>query len=337
MKKCVLFIVLAAVLCGVVVSPLWAQQKKVTIKLASLVPENTPWGQAFTRMAAEWAQVSGGEVELIIYHSGVAGNESAVLRKLRGNQIQAALFTSMGLNQIAPEFLALSYPLLIRNNGEFDAVLTRLRPELDRVIQSKNYVTLAWAKAGWLKIFAKEPVITPADLRNQKLGSNPNELEMMQAFREMRFQIIPVSYNDVLVSLNSGVVQAIYNSPIAAAADQSFGVAKNMTSLSVAPFMGALVMNQRAWQQIPEKYRPAIQASCKRIETEVENSVNALEEQAIATMKKYGLNVITLSAQQEKDWFDDIASHESKLVGPIFNADMYRKVTAILNDYRAGR
>jgi len=337
MKKRVLFFVLAAILCGVGVSPLWAQQKKVTIKLASLVPEKTPWGQALDRMAAEWAQVSNGEVELIIYHGGVAGNEAAALRKLRGNQIQAALFTSLGLNQIAPEFLALSYPLLIRNNGELDAVLTRLRPELDRIIQSKNYVTLAWAKAGWLKLFAKAPVLAPADLRKQKLGSSPNELEMMQAFRAMGFQIIPLTYNDVLVSLNSGMVDAIYNSPIAAAADQSFGVAKNMSSLSVAPFMGALLMNQRAWQQIPEKYRPAIQASCKRIETEVESSVSALEEEAIATMKKYGLNVVTLSAQQEKDWYDDIASHESKLVGPIFNADMYRKVSAILNDYRAGR
>jgi len=34
-------------------SPLFAQ-RRITIKLASLVPENTAWGAAINRMAAEW-------------------------------------------------------------------------------------------------------------------------------------------------------------------------------------------------------------------------------------------------------------------------------------------
>ena len=333
MKKRVLVLILAAVLCGVSVSPLFAQ-RKVTVKLASLVPENTPWGQALNRMAVEWSRASGGEVELIIYPSGVAGDESTVLQMLRGNQIQAALFTSVGLKQIAPEIFSLSYPLLIRTNDEFDAVLSGLRPELDRIMQEKNYVTLALAKAGWLRIFSKRPVFVPSDLRNQKLGSNPNELEMMQAFRAMGYQIIPVSMNDTLVSLNSGMIDAIYNSPIASAADQSFGVAKYMSSLNVAPFMGAIVMNQTAWRRIPEKYRPALAAICKRLEAEADASFVTLEREAIATMVKYGLTVNTLNAQQEKAWIDDMVGQEPKLVGHIFNEDIYRKIVNILNNYR---
>jgi TRAP-type C4-dicarboxylate transport system substrate-binding protein len=334
MKKRVLIFIFAAVLCGVSVSPLCAQ-RKVTVKLASLVPENTPWGAVLNRMAVEWAQATGGEVELIIYHSGVAGDESSVLRKLRGNQIQAALFTSMGLNQIAPEIFTLSYPLLIRTNEEFDAVLTGLRPELDRIMRDKNYVTLAFAKAGWIKLFSRVPVFVPSDLRRQKLGSNPNELEMMQAFRAMGYQIIPVSNNDTLVSLNSGMIDSVYTSPIAAAADQSFGVAKNMSSLNIAPFMGSIVMNQTTWRRIPEKYRPALTAICKRIEAEADASFVTLEAEAIATMVRYGLIVNTLNAQQEKAWIDDMAGQEPKLVGHIFNEDIYRKIVTILNNYRA--
>lgn len=315
------------------VFPLSAQ-RKVTIKLASLVPENTPWGEALNRMAAEWSQATRGEVEMIIYHNGVAGDESAALRKLRGNQIQAALLTSAGLNSIAPEIMALSYPLLIRDNNELEEVLTRLRPELDRKIQEKNYVTLAWARAGWIKIFSKAPVWTPADLRRQKLGCNPGDLEMMQAFRAMGFQMIPLSINDILISLNSGMVEAVYISPIAAAAGQYFGVAKNMSSLNIAPFMGAIVMNQQAWQRIPPEHRPAIQAICKKVGAEVDGSVTGLEASAIETMVKYGLTVNTANARQQKEWADDLAKYESALAGPIFNKEMYQKIVNILTAYR---
>jgi len=336
MKKRALVFIFFAVLCAASVSPLFAQ-RKVTIKLASLVPENTPWGAALNRMALEWSQASNGEVELIIYPNGVAGDEGAVLRKLRSNQIQAALFTSIGLKQIAPEIFSLSYPLLIRTNDEFDAVLIGLRPELDRIMQEKSYVTLALAKAGWLKVFAKSPVFVPADLRRQKLGSSPDELEMMQAFRAMGYQMIPVNLNDVLISLNSGMADAVYISPIMAASGQLFGVAKNMSSLNVAPFMGAIVVNQAAWRRIPEKYRPALQAICKRVEAEADASFITLEEDAIATMVRHGLIVNALNPQQEKAWIDDMAGQEHKLVGPIFNEDIYRKIVNILNAYRARR
>ena len=325
-----------AVLLITAVFPLSAQ-RKITIKLASLVPENTPWGASLNRMAADWAQVTGGEVELIIYHGGVAGDEAAVLRKLRGNQIQAALFTSAGLHLITPEIMTLSYPMLIRNNEELEAVLKELRPELDKKIQEKNYITLAWARAGWIKLFSKTPIFTPADLRKLKLGCNPDDLEMMQAFRAMGFQMIPVSLNDVLISLNSGMVDTVYMSPIAVAASQLFGITKNMLSLNVAPFMGGIVVNESAWRKIPEKHRPALQAICKRIEAEVDGSFAALEADAVATMVKFGLTVNTISAQQEKEWINDIGRYESRLAGPIFDAGIHRKIVNILNAYRAGQ
>jgi TRAP-type C4-dicarboxylate transport system substrate-binding protein len=71
-------------------SPLHAQR---TIKIASGVPENTAWGQALNRMSAEWTQATNREVTFQIFHNGVVGAELDVLRKLRLNEIQGAVFT----------------------------------------------------------------------------------------------------------------------------------------------------------------------------------------------------------------------------------------------------
>ncbi|MCL2879204.1 MAG: C4-dicarboxylate ABC transporter, partial [Treponema sp.] len=86
-----------------------------------------------------------------------------------------------------------------------------------------------------------------------------------------------------------------------------------------------------------EQYRPALLDICAQLEKEINDSIASLEAQAIDTMVKYGLTVTTLNAAQQKEWYDDMAKQESKLVGPIFNADIYNKITAILDDYRKGR
>jgi TRAP-type C4-dicarboxylate transport system substrate-binding protein len=312
-------------------------QRKTTIKLASLVPENTPWGAAINRMAVEWGRATNGEVELIVYHNGVAGGEADVLRKLNLNQIQAAIFTSIGLNAVTPEIMTLSYPFLIHDNQELDAVLQQLRPELDTRIERNGFVTLAWARAGWVKIFSRAPVFTPADLRRQKLGTSPEELEMLQAFRAMGFQMVPVDLPDVLVSLNGGMIDSIYMSPIAVASSQLFGIARNMSSLNLAPFMGAILMNRNAWRRIPDQYKDRLMAICKQIESEIDNSIARLEADAVNTMSGYGLVINTPTAAQQEEWYGEIARHESELAGPIFNREIYQRITNILAAYRRGR
>jgi TRAP-type C4-dicarboxylate transport system substrate-binding protein len=336
MLKRILFFFLIAILPGIAGFQVYAQ-KKVTIKLASLVPENTPWGASLNRMAVEWAQASNGEVELIIFHGGIAGDEDAVMRKLKQNQIQAALFTSAGFSLISPEIMTLSYPLLIHNNEELDAVLARIKPEMEKKIQEKDFITLAWARAGWIKIFSKTPVMTPADLRKLKLGCNPDDLKMMQAFRAMGYQMIPVGLTDVLVSLKSNMIDAVYMSPVAVAAGQLFTLAPNMSSLNLAPFMGGIVVHKRTWNSIPEKHRPALLAICKKVENEVDNSFAALEAEAIRVMTRNGLTINTLSRSQEQVWIKDMENYESRLVGQIFNNDMYRRISNILTAYRAGK
>ena len=311
-----------------------AAQQKVTVKLASLVPENTPWGAAINRMATDWEQATNGEVELIVYHNGVAGDEGDVLRKLKLNQIQAAVFTSAGMHSVMPDVLTISYPLLIRDDAELDRVLAGIRPDLDAKIAQNGYVTLAWARAGWVKIFSRAPVFTPADLRKQKLGTNPDELEMMQAFRTMGFQMVPVNLNDVLVSLNGGMIDAVYQSPIAVAAGQLFGVAKNMSTVNLAPFMGGIIMNNTAWRRIPDRHKPALMAICKRIEREIDGSISRLEADAVATMARYGLKINEPESGQMREWYAEMARHEDALAGPLFNRELYQKIQRIVLEYR---
>ena len=334
MKK--IFRIILALVLIFSVSPLFAQ-RKLTIKMASPVPENTPWGQCLDQIAADWKQITNGEVEMIIYHNGVAGSEKDVVRSLKLNQIQAAVLSSIGIYEISPEIMTLSCPFLIRTDDELDAVLAGLKDELEARINSKGCYTLAWARVGWVNIFSKEPVFVPADLKKQKLGTNVDLAEINQAFKTMGFQMIPVARGDILIALNSGMADAVYESPIAVGSTQIFGLANNMASINIAPFMGGIILNQRAWSLVPEKYKTQLIAATRKREADLDGAIKGLEADVIKTMTSYGLKVNQVSPEQAQLWYDEIGKVMPSLIGTAFDRDIYNRIDTILKDIRNGK
>jgi TRAP-type C4-dicarboxylate transport system substrate-binding protein len=308
-------------------------QKKTVIKLVSLVPQNTPWSDLLNRMASEWYNATNGEVELVIYHN-VKSSEADVLRQLNMNQIQAAMLSTFGLKLITPTIMTLSCPFLIRNNEELDIVLNNLKPDIEKQINDKGYFTLAWSKIGWVRFFSKSPVFVPADLKRQKMGTSETEPELMDAFKAMGYQMVPVAMNQILVSLSGGQIDAVYQSPVNAGGLQIFGLAKNMASIQVAPFMGTILLNQRAWRSIPDKYKPELLRITKKLEAELDTSVKQLEDEVIQTFVKYGLVINQVSPEQEQQWYADINRAMPSLVGTVFDKAMYDRIEALLRSRR---
>jgi TRAP-type C4-dicarboxylate transport system substrate-binding protein len=332
MKKTRLII---AALLIFLVCPLFAQ-RKITIKMASPIPENTPWGRFFNQMAGDWRRITNGEVELIIYHNGVAGTESDVVRSLKLNQLQGAVLSTLGLYEISPEIMTLSCPFLIHNDNELDLVLAEVIGGLEEKINSKGYFTLAWARVGWVKFFSKSPVFTPADLKKQRMGAVADQAELNRVFKAMGFQVVPVERNDILIALSSNMVEAVFQSPVAVGSTQAFGLAKNMASINVAPFLGGMIFNERTWRSIPEKYKPQMLDAVRRNEAKLDLEIRKMEDDMIKTFGNYGLKVNQLSPQQEQLWYDEIGRAMPGLIGTLFDRDVYRRVETILQNYRNG-
>ncbi len=329
-----------AILCGLFIFALAAQglyaQRKLIIKMASSVPENTPWGECLNQIASDWRRITNGEVEIRIYHNGVAGNEEAVVRNLRLNQLQGAALSTFGMYEITPEIMTLSCPFMIRNDDELDVVLEGIKPEMEERINSKGFHTLAWSRVGWVKIFSKQPVFTPSDLKRQKLGMNGEQSEINQAFKTMGFQMIPVAHNDILIALNGGMVDAVLQSPIAVGSLQIFGLAKNMASINIAPFMGGIILNQRTWNAVPERYKPQLIEATRRAERELDGRIRTLESDMIKTMGNYGLVENHLTPAQEQEWFDEMEKIIPGLVGTAFDRGIYNRIETMLNNMRNG-
>jgi len=105
MKKFVLLAVFALFL-GM--PALYAE--KIVIKMASIAPENSPWGNAISKLAEDWGKISDGQIEIKVYHNGIAGGESDVIRKMRFNQIQAAFSPVSASPRSSPRSFPSAFP-----------------------------------------------------------------------------------------------------------------------------------------------------------------------------------------------------------------------------------
>ena len=209
-KKSIKTAVLLAIFCGVVLSPAFS----LTIKMGSVAPEQSPWGTALNRLAAEWSRISNGRVQLKIYHNGIAGDESDMLRKLRIGQLQGVVLTSLGLIEIDPDFIAISMPSLIRDSRELSYVLDKLKPYFAAKLKEKNLAVLGWSKAGWVEFFGKRPILTPDDLKSMKLTIGGQDENFLKVWKLMGYNAVPVAISETLSALNSGMADALYASPL---------------------------------------------------------------------------------------------------------------------------
>ncbi|MQY76571.1 MAG: C4-dicarboxylate ABC transporter substrate-binding protein [Spirochaeta sp.] len=306
----------------------------LNIKLGSLAPVGSPWDNALKEIAVEWRKISRGLINMKIYPGGIVGDEPDMLRKIRIRQLDAAGITGIGMTHIAPNVLAVQLPMLVHNDAELDYVLEKMQPVFEEEFESKGFKVIIWTMAGWAYFFAKEPIIYPEDLQKQKFFVTEGSNNDIQAWKKMGFHVVPLSVNNVLPALQSGMVDAVTTTPLAAAAMQWFGLAKNMCGLKWAPMIGSIVISTRTWERIPESMRPELLEAAYKIERSLKVEAAKVEAQAIEIMKENGLVLNPFPPEAKEEWRKVVDSGLDILIGKSFDRKTYDLVRSHLKDYR---
>lgn len=310
---------------------------EVVIKLGTLAPDGSPWHNLLKEMGEKWSQASEGQVKLKIYPGGIAGNESDMVRKLRVGQMQAAMITSVGIGDIHPAVKALSVPMLLRDIQELDYVVSKLAPKLEQNLAEKGFVVLNWGDAGWVKFFTQKPVKTPDQMKGIKVFAWAGDESAVEAWKICGFTPVVISSTDITTSLQTGMLEAIDTTPLAALSFQWFKYAKYMTDINWAPLAGATLISKQAWDKIPEALRPKLLEIARETGMRVKSEARKMESNAIATMKKNGLEVLSLSPAEQEEWRKAAQKAYPYIKQKVVPADMFDAVSKLRDEYRAGK
>ncbi|MDA3955163.1 TRAP transporter substrate-binding protein DctP [Oceanispirochaeta sp.] len=310
----------------------------LTIKMGSLFPEGSSWDITLKKMAREWSEVTDGRVKIKIYPGGIAGEENDMVRKMRIGQLDAAVLSGVGLTEIVSDSIVFSIPFLVQNEEELDYVISDLLPLFDDDFRDKGFEVLIWSKSGWINFFSNKEILTPDDLKSTRLAVSPNNPEMTEAFKALDLNVIPLGMNDTLMGLQSGMIDSFYSIPMISAAYQWFALAKNMNPIDMSPVIGGILISERTWKRIPEKYHDDLKASMAAVEQEFFKEYSRLNEEALRIMKDNDLNVLNPSQEVEQIWRDYFKDSYKTLVNNnMISEQIYQEMSQKLEAFRNGR
>jgi TRAP-type C4-dicarboxylate transport system substrate-binding protein len=279
-----------------------ATPKPISIKIATLAPSGSPYHEIMKDMAADWRKASDGRVLLKIYPGGVAGGEVDILRKIRIGQLHAGALSISGLSRTLPEMGVLSTPMIYKSKEDLLRVQNALAPKIEERMKKKGFVVLSWAIAGWVRFFVPEDQPSIEGLKKARMHVFAGDDRILELWKTMGVNAIPLSGTDVLTGLQSGMVNAFFTTPVMAYASQWFAFTPYMIEMPWAPMIGAIVVSKRAWEKVPEDLHPKLIAIAKEKSLRLDLEMQRLETQAISEMQKRGLTLVRPNTQQLEQW-----------------------------------
>jgi TRAP-type transport system periplasmic protein len=304
------------------------------IKIGSIAPDRSPWNDALKEIAREWEAITSGQVKLKIYPGGIAGSESDMIRKMKVGTLGGAVLTNIGLTKIDPDAFVLNTPFIFRSEKEMAYVMEHLNPLLEKQIKERGFQTIIWTMSGWVNFFSKKQVLYPQDLKKQKLAFSTNEPAMEQAWKKSGYNIVPTELNDLMMALQSGMVEAFYLPPLIAGSGQYFPFAPHMLNMKIAPLVGGMVIVDKIWERIPENFKQPMMGAVDRVSKKLAVETDALEKRAMDSMKKNGLFIHEPPGDSLRLWKEAAEKGMDELVGKLFSREIYERLQQILNEFR---
>ena len=309
-------------------------QRAVRIQLGSILPANSVYDKSLKRMAAEWQQETDGRVTLRVL-AGSIKDEGSLARRLKAGRPQAAVFSLPGeLNDV---FNVLTIPFFFRSDEEAFHVVEQLTPIFERALADNGLVLLNWGHGGWVRFFTAERVESLVELKQTKVYTTAGDEKMLQWYKQNGFKAQPLALTDVLLGLNTGLINAHPTPPYAALLFQWYDKTPFMLDVPLAPVLGITVVAERTWNRISAEDQRRLRASAKRVERDLRRDVPAQEREAIEQMTRRGLTVVTLDDAAQASLRQTADEMTASWRGTMIPADVYDQALRARDSFRAGR
>lgn len=314
-----------------------AQAKpKHLFKIASIAPDGSVWARRFRDFAVEVEQKSNGEVGFKSYAGGIMGDDQAMYRKMQIGQLHGGGFTMAGIGQVVPDFRVLGIPFLFRSYDEVDWVMKGLRPYFNRAFAGKGLELIAMTEVGFIYSMSTAPISTLAELKKSKNWAPEGDPISATFLRTLGITPIPLSIPDVLTSLQTGMIDTVYNSLYGSIVLQWFTKAKYISDTPFGYAYGALLLDRKQYARLPPEYAALITEAAERHFSLLIEDTRRSNEEARQVLERNNV-VFTVPDPQE---INQLCAKRDETVRLMrdkgFSSTIYETTMKLLNEFRAG-
>ncbi|MBW2037980.1 MAG: TRAP transporter substrate-binding protein DctP [Deltaproteobacteria bacterium] len=318
------------------IQPVNGAEKSFMIKIATLAPEGSSWMKTLNKLNTEVMRKTENKVRFKIYPGGVLGDEKDMLRKMQIGQIQGAGLTTGGLSVLFKEIDVFQIPFLFQNYGEVDYVLTKMDSFFKKGFEDNGYILLGWSEAGFIYLMSNTPISSVSDLKKVKVWIWQESPMAKAIFDEAGVAAIPLSVPDVLVGLQTGLVDVVYVPPTGAISLQWFTKVKYITDVPLAYIAGGIVVRKDVFKRLPQPFQNILIETFQRYLGQLKAVTRNENREAIKVMMKHGVKIVT-PPQDQVDEFRRLSDKAMDHLGSqTFSKKVLDEVSFHLENYQRG-
>ena len=194
------------------------------------VPEGTAGYVKWMTFRDRVAEMSNGEIAATPMVTGELGSEETVFNGLRRGRLQVANISGLVIGTLVPEVALLQAPYLFNSEAEADYIYDEVLFEIfEDLLAAYDLTFLSWDEVGFHHIYGKSPILVPSDIGDARFRIASGLASRLFA-EAVASDIIPLSFTDNVVGLQTGLVNAGGNAVIMYAAT---GIAEEAPHLSM--------------------------------------------------------------------------------------------------------
>ena len=241
-----------------------AQDKKVTLRIASAFDQNTDMMQAAKRLGDLVKESSGGSIDVKTFAGGQMGGEKDNLEALKIGELEMGVFGTYPIVTLAPKYSFFDAPFVFRDRDHVYKVWNgKLGNEVRDIFQKSHGVhSLGMMGRGYRHLTSNTPINSVDDLKGVKIRMGQSK-PFIDAFSGLGAVVVPIALPELFTSLKLGVVSAS-DGPF----DQiyTFKLYEAQKYLAITGHLYATslwLMNDKFYQGLTPAQRQAVDSSAK--------------------------------------------------------------------------
>lgn len=321
LRRFLMMLASLAVVVGVMMPASARAEDPVKIKIGTLAPKFSPWGQVFTVWQKGIKERTGGKLELEFFWNGTQGDEMGMAGKLRNGQLDGAAMTATGLSQFSKSVLALQLPGYSGGSwAKVDQARDALKSVLDPEFAAQKMILAGTGDVGLAHIMSiGKAVKGPADIKDLSPFHLPNDIIGKAFLVKLGVPVQTVGVPEILPKLGTAV--KVLNTPSLAAEQlQWSSKLTHINTMVTGAGVGGLVFAADKINALPADLKSALLETAGVAGKGLTARIRKEDAAAYDRLKKK-LEVVEPSAADITAWQGIFSQVRSEVCGPSIKAE----------------
>ncbi len=193
---------------------------------------------------------------------------------------------------------------------------------------------MGWADIGFVHILSKNPIRASSDIKGLKVWRLEDEPITEVLFRKAAVSSVPLIIPDVLLGLQTNLVEVVYAPPAAAIVMQWFTRVKYITKLPINYTLGALLISKRKFTRLSTEQQNILREVCRKHMLQQVAQSRRDNGEALNVLQAQGLQLVDPIEKEIQSFKDLVRESTPELVGKAFSKESYDLVKAHLSTFR---